>query len=76
MTEKVKLHLSEENVNWTIARVDDPPFKTISLSRTVGETTYTTRVSSLDRKPENILYMLADDILKALGDKESEAFIK
>lgn len=46
---------------WTITRQDQAPFKFITIRAPNG---YAARVASHDRNPENVLYMLADALLK------------
>ncbi len=47
---------------WTLARQDKAPFKFITIRAPNG---YAARVASHDRNPENVLYMLADALLKS-----------
>ena len=50
---------------WEIKRVDQSPFKRTQISVDHGRgMRYVAIVDSTARNPENILYMLADDILK------------
>lgn len=46
---------------WTIQRIDTSPFKRILIKAPNG---YSAVVDSMERNPANILYMLADAILK------------
>ena len=56
---------------WTIKRADKAPFKRIELSIEHGRgMRYATVVDSLARNPENILYMLAEDLLKGPSEIE------
>lgn len=56
---------------WTIKRADKPPFKRIELSIEHGRgMRYVAIVDSMARNPENILYFLADDLLKAQEDAD------
>ena len=46
---------------WEFERIDAPPFQRIVIKAPNG---YTAVVDSMDRNPANILYMLADAILR------------
>jgi len=54
---------------WVIQRKDKPPFKRIEI---IAPNKYSTIVDSLQMNPENILYMLAEQLLNdtaAQGEK-------
>lgn len=48
---------------WTIQRKNEPPFQRISISKEIDGVRYVAIVDSTARNPENILYMLAEDLL-------------